>query len=100
MVVVGFDQSIEREGLDRVNLTLPGFQEKLVTDVANATNGSLILVIMSADPIDVSFARNIARLGQFYGLGILVKLEGMPLLKSYLGTIIQVLSHTGTQKCF
>ncbi|KAK9286361.1 hypothetical protein L1049_014755 [Liquidambar formosana] len=54
VVVVGLDQSIEAEGLDRVNLTLPGFQEKLVMEVVNATNGTVVLVVMSAGPIDVS----------------------------------------------
>ncbi|KAE9448438.1 hypothetical protein C3L33_19671, partial [Rhododendron williamsianum] len=67
--VVGLDQSIEKEGLDRVNLTLPGFQEKFVMDVANATNGSLILVIMSAGPIDESFARNNSKIGAILWVG-------------------------------
>ncbi|XP_059652997.1 probable beta-D-xylosidase 5 [Cornus florida] len=69
VVVVGLDQSIEREGLDRVNLTLPGFQEKLVTQVANATNGPVILVIMSASPIDVSFAKNNSKIGGILWVG-------------------------------
>lgn len=55
VVVVGLDQSIEAEALDRVNLTLPGFQEKLVKDVAGATKGKVIVVIMAAGPIDISF---------------------------------------------
>ncbi|ERM97495.1 hypothetical protein AMTR_s00125p00113140 [Amborella trichopoda] len=58
VLVVGLDQSIEAEGLDRVNLTLPGLQEKLVSDVADAAKGTMILVIMSAGPIDVSFVVN------------------------------------------
>ncbi|KAK5837169.1 hypothetical protein PVK06_012979 [Gossypium arboreum] len=36
VLVVGLDQSIEAEGLNRVNLTLLGYQEKLMIDVANA----------------------------------------------------------------
>ncbi|CAJ2678136.1 unnamed protein product [Trifolium pratense] len=59
VLVVGLDQSIEAEGLDRVNLTLPGFQEKLVKDVAAATKGTLILVIMAAGPIDISFTKSV-----------------------------------------
>ncbi|KAL5713634.1 xylan 1,4-beta-xylosidase [Ranunculus cassubicifolius] len=62
IVVVGLDQSIEAEALDRVNLTLPGFQEKLVMEVANAANGLVVLVIMSAGPIDVSFAKNVTKI--------------------------------------
>ncbi|PSS26140.1 Beta-D-xylosidase [Actinidia chinensis var. chinensis] len=69
VVVVGLDQSIEREGLDRVNLTLPGFQERLVMEVANATNGNVIVVIMSAGPIDVSFAKNNSKIGAILWVG-------------------------------
>lgn len=69
VVVVGLDQSIEAEGLDRVNLTLPGYQEKLVTDVANAANGDVILVVMAAGPIDISFARNITKIGGILWVG-------------------------------
>ncbi|KAG4984389.1 hypothetical protein JHK87_029138 [Glycine soja] len=42
VLVVGLDQSIEAEGLDRENLSLPGFQQKLVKDVASATKGKVI----------------------------------------------------------
>ncbi|KAH9310561.1 hypothetical protein KI387_025596, partial [Taxus chinensis] len=57
ILVVGLDQSIEAEGLDRVDLLLPGQQQKLVSEVAIAANGPVILVIMSAGPIDISFAK-------------------------------------------
>ncbi|XVF01387.1 hypothetical protein REPUB_Repub04eG0084000 [Reevesia pubescens] len=62
VVVVGLDQSIEAEGLERVNLTLPGYQEKLVTDVANAANGIAILVVIAAGPIDISFTKNVRKI--------------------------------------
>ncbi|XAR72962.1 Xylan 1,4-beta-xylosidase [Bertholletia excelsa] len=69
VVVVGLDQSIEREGLDRVNLTLPGYQEKLVTKVAQATSGNVVLIIMSASPIDVSTAKNNSKIGAILWVG-------------------------------
>ncbi|CAK9150068.1 unnamed protein product [Ilex paraguariensis] len=69
VVVVGLDQSIERESLDRVNLTLPGFQEELVMEVANATNKSVVLVVMSASPIDISFAKNNSNIGAILWVG-------------------------------
>lgn len=69
VLVVGLDQSIEAEGLDRETLTLPGFQEKLVTQVTNATKGTVILVIMAAGPIDVSFARNLTKIGGILWVG-------------------------------
>ncbi|TYI88139.1 hypothetical protein E1A91_D04G185800v1 [Gossypium mustelinum] len=69
VLVVGLDQSIEAEGLDRVNLTLPGYQEKLVTDVANAANGKVVLVVMAAGPIDITFARNMRKIGAILWVG-------------------------------
>lgn len=69
VVVVGLDQSIEREGLDRENLTLPGFQERLVREVANATSGSVVLVVMSGGPVDVGFAKNISKIGAILWVG-------------------------------
>nr|GMD02689.1 probable beta-D-xylosidase 5 [Ipomoea batatas] len=70
VVVVGLDQSIEQEGLDRDNLKLPGFQEKLVTDVVSATNNaSVILVVMSSSPIDIAFAKNNSRIGAILWVG-------------------------------
>nr|TKS08175.1 glycosyl hydrolase family 3 family protein [Populus alba] len=58
VLVMGLDQSIEQEDLDWENLILLGYQEKCVKDMANATNGTMILVIMSISPIDISFAKN------------------------------------------
>ncbi|GMJ06826.1 hypothetical protein like AT3G19620 [Hibiscus trionum] len=69
VLVVGLDQSVEAEGLDRVNLTLPGYQEKLVTDVANAANGKVVLVVMAAGPIDISFAKNMRNIGGILWVG-------------------------------
>ncbi|XP_043712724.1 probable beta-D-xylosidase 5 [Telopea speciosissima] len=79
VVIVGLDQSIEAEGLDRVNLTLPGQQESLVMNVAKAATGPVVLAIMSAGPIDISFAKNESKIvgilwvgypGQFGGEAI------------------------------
>ncbi|PNT57483.2 hypothetical protein POPTR_001G294700v4 [Populus trichocarpa] len=69
VLVMGLDQSIEQEDLDRENLILPGYQEKLVKDVANATNGTMILVIMSASPVDISFAKNESKVGGILWVG-------------------------------
>ncbi|MCL7048716.1 hypothetical protein MKW94_001386, partial [Papaver nudicaule] len=62
VIVVGLNQTIEAEGLDRVDLTLPGFQQKLVVDVANAASGPVVLVIMSGGPVDVSFTKNVSNI--------------------------------------
>lgn len=57
VLVVGADQSVESEGHDRIDLRLPGKQEILVKEVAEASKGPVILVIMSGGPMDVTFAK-------------------------------------------
>ncbi|TXG53852.1 hypothetical protein EZV62_019108 [Acer yangbiense] len=58
ILVMGADQSIEAESRDRVDLLLPGQQQLLVTQVAKAAKGPVILVIMSGGGFDISFAKN------------------------------------------
>lgn len=58
VLVMGSDQSIERESFDRTSITLPGQQSDLVSAVAKAAKGPVILVIMSAGGMDVTFAVN------------------------------------------
>lgn len=57
VLVMGLDQSIEAEFKDRVDLLLPGRQQELVSKIAEASKGPVILVLMSGGPIDVSFAK-------------------------------------------
>nr|BBF98353.1 beta-D-xylosidase/alpha-L-arabinofuranosidase [Nepenthes alata]BBF98355.1 beta-D-xylosidase/alpha-L-arabinofuranosidase [Nepenthes alata] len=58
VLIVGADQSIEAESRDRVDLLFPGQQQLLVTEVAKASKGPLILVIMSGGGFDISFAKD------------------------------------------
>lgn len=58
VLVMGSDQSIERESQDRVDITLPGQQQLLVSEVANVSKGPVILVIMSGGGMDVQFAKD------------------------------------------
>lgn len=62
VLVMGLDQSIEAEFRDRDGLLLPGRQQELVSKVAAASKGPIILVLMSGGPIDVSFAKNDKRI--------------------------------------
>ncbi|KAF2594973.1 hypothetical protein F2Q70_00045021 [Brassica cretica] len=55
---MGTDLSIEREDHDRLDLLLPGKQQQLVTEVAKAAKGPVVLVIMSGGGLDVTFAKN------------------------------------------
>ncbi|XP_010452969.1 PREDICTED: beta-D-xylosidase 3-like [Camelina sativa] len=58
VLVMGEDQTIEQEDLDRVDLYLPGKQPELVTQVAKAAKGPVVLVIMSGGGFDITFAKN------------------------------------------
>ncbi|XP_010491610.1 PREDICTED: beta-D-xylosidase 3-like isoform X1 [Camelina sativa] len=58
VLVMGEDQTIEQETLDRVDLYLPGKQQELVTQVAKAAKGPVVLVIMSGGGFDITFAKN------------------------------------------
>ncbi len=43
--VLALRQSVEGEGHDRYNITLPGFQEQLINEVAAAAKGPVIVVV-------------------------------------------------------
>ncbi|XP_009111875.2 beta-D-xylosidase 1 [Brassica rapa] len=69
VLVMGLDQSIEAETRDRTGLLLPGYQQDLVTRVAQASKGPVVLVLMSGGPIDVSFAKNNPRVAAIIWAG-------------------------------
>ncbi|CAK9181727.1 unnamed protein product [Ilex paraguariensis] len=58
ILVVGIDLTVEAESLDRVDLLLPGYQTQLISQVAAASKGPVVLVVMSAGGVDISFAKN------------------------------------------
>ncbi|XP_061338426.1 probable beta-D-xylosidase 2 [Gastrolobium bilobum] len=62
VLVMGLDQSIEAETVDRAGLLLPGRQQDLVSKIAAASRGPTILVIMSGGPVDITFAKNDPRI--------------------------------------
>ncbi|KAK6118123.1 hypothetical protein DH2020_048107 [Rehmannia glutinosa] len=69
IMVMGLDQSIEAEFRDRAGLLLPGRQQELISKVAAAAKGPIVLVLMSGGPIDVSFAKNDPRIGAILWAG-------------------------------
>ncbi|KAH0988882.1 hypothetical protein GBA52_000365 [Prunus armeniaca] len=69
VLVVGADQSIEAESRDRIDLHLPGQQALLVTEVAKASKGPVILVIMSGGGFDISFAKNDSKITSILWVG-------------------------------
>ncbi|CAN4116310.1 unnamed protein product [Withania somnifera] len=54
VLVMGLDQTLEQETLDRTELGLPGMQERLVTAIAQVALKPVILVLMCGGPVDVA----------------------------------------------
>ncbi|EPS60429.1 hypothetical protein M569_14372, partial [Genlisea aurea] len=69
VLVMGLDQSIEAEFRDRAGLLLPGRQQELVSRVAAAAKGPVVLVVMSGGPVDVSFAESDPKIGAILWVG-------------------------------
>jgi hypothetical protein len=69
IVVAGLDQKVEAEGLDRSSLLLPGRQAELISAVARASKGPVVLVLMSGGPIDIAFALNDPRIAAILWAG-------------------------------
>lgn len=69
VLVMGLDQSVEAEFRDRAGLLLPGRQQDLISEVAMASKGPTILVLMSGGPVDVSFANNDKKIGAILWVG-------------------------------
>lgn len=86
VLVVGLDQTIEAEFVDRVGLLLPGRQQELVSKVALASKGPTILVVMSGGPVDVSFAKNDARIGAILWVGYPGQAGGAAIADVLFGT--------------
>ncbi|KAJ8768328.1 hypothetical protein K2173_021481 [Erythroxylum novogranatense] len=58
IIIVGLGLIVEREEQDREDLYLPGYQNQLIKQVADAAKGPVILVIMSAGGVDIQFAKD------------------------------------------
>ncbi|KAI8005237.1 putative beta-D-xylosidase 2 [Camellia lanceoleosa] len=86
VLVMGLDQSIETEFKDRVGLLLPGPQQELVSRVAMASRGPVVLVLMSGGPIDVSFAKNDPRIGAILWVGYPGQAGGTAIADVLFGT--------------
>ncbi|OEL38639.1 hypothetical protein BAE44_0000342 [Dichanthelium oligosanthes] len=65
VVVTGLDQKVEAEGLDRSSssLFLSSRQAELISAVAKASKGPVVLVLMSGGPLNIAFAQNVPRRG-------------------------------------
>lgn len=54
VIVAGLNLDIEREDHDRTDLELPGYQNQLIRQVADASKGPVVLVIFSAGGVNVT----------------------------------------------
>ncbi|KAL2468074.1 putative beta-D-xylosidase 7 [Forsythia ovata] len=69
VLIMGLDQTQEREKHDRTDLELPGNQENLITSVAQAAKSPVILVLMCGGPVDISFAKDNPKIGSILWAG-------------------------------
>ncbi|XP_062098606.1 probable beta-D-xylosidase 7 [Humulus lupulus] len=85
VLVVGLDQSQEREDHDREHLALPGKQEELISTVAKAAKKPVVLVVLSGGPVDVSFANYDRRIGSILWAGYPGEAGGLALAEIIFG---------------
>ncbi|KAG7020204.1 putative beta-D-xylosidase 7, partial [Cucurbita argyrosperma subsp. argyrosperma] len=69
VLVMGLDQTQEREDFDRTHLELPGKQDKLIAEVAKAAKRPVVLVILSGGPVDISSAKYNEKVGSILWAG-------------------------------
>ena len=69
VLVMGNDLTVEAEGLDRVSIGWPGVQQNLISAVANAAIGPVILVVMAGGSIDISAQLGSANVGAIIWAG-------------------------------
>jgi len=86
VLVMGLDQSIEAETVDRTHLFLPGRQQDLVSKVAAASKGPTILVLMSGGPVDITFAKNNPRIAGILWAGYPGQAGGAAIADILFGT--------------
>ncbi|MBA0555835.1 hypothetical protein Golob_025990 [Gossypium lobatum] len=69
VLVMGLDQTQEREKFDRVDLVLPPKQQNLISAIARDAKNPIILVLLSGGPVDISFAKNDPHIGSILWAG-------------------------------
>ncbi|GER40282.1 beta-xylosidase 1 [Striga asiatica] len=85
VMVMGLDQTIEREKLDRLELGLPGNQENFVIRVAKVAKRPLVLVLLCGGPVDVSFAKENPKIGGILWAGYPGEAGGVAVAQTLFG---------------
>lgn len=86
VLVMGLDQSIEAEFRDRTSVLLPGHQQELISQVARASRGPTILVLMCGGPVDVTFAKNDPKISAILWVGYPGQAGGTAIADIIFGT--------------
>ncbi|KAL5844243.1 hypothetical protein ACOSQ4_010201 [Xanthoceras sorbifolium] len=85
VLIMGLDQTQEREDFDRVDLVLPGKQQELITSVAKAAKKPVILVLLCGGPVDISFAKYDHNIGSILWAGYPGEAGGIALAEIIFG---------------
>lgn len=85
VLIMGLDQTQEREDYDRIDLVLPGKQNSLITQVARAAKRPVVLVILSGGPVDITFAKFDAHIGSIIWAGYPGEAGGVALAQVIFG---------------
>ncbi|KAL7127788.1 hypothetical protein ABFS83_14G274600 [Erythranthe nasuta] len=85
VLVMGLDQTIEREKHDRLDLGLPGNQENLITSIARSAKSPVVLVLLCGGPVDVSFAKDNPKIGSILWAGYPGEAGGIAVAQTLFG---------------
>ncbi|KAL3514094.1 hypothetical protein ACH5RR_026811 [Cinchona calisaya] len=85
LLVMGLDQTQEREKYDRTDLVLPGKQESLIKSMALAAKKPIILVLLCGGPVDISFAKDDPKIGSILWAGYPGEVGGIALAEIIFG---------------
>ncbi|GAA0149567.1 glucosidase [Lithospermum erythrorhizon] len=85
VLVMGLDQTQEREKHDRTELVLPGEQQRLIENVAQAAKSPVILVLLTGGPVDISFAKENSKIGSILWAGYPGEAGGIALAETIFG---------------
>ncbi|XP_065880685.1 probable beta-D-xylosidase 7 [Euphorbia lathyris] len=85
VLMMGLDQTQEREAYDRVDLVLPGMQQELITNVAKSAKNPIVLVLFCGGPVDVSFAKYDKNIGSILWAGYPGESGGIALAEIIFG---------------
>ncbi|CAL8997310.1 unnamed protein product [Prunus brigantina] len=85
VLIMGLDQSQEREAHDRRHLGLPGKQQELISSVSKAAKKPVILVILSGGPVDITPAKYDKKIGGIFWAGYPGEAGGIALAEIIFG---------------